>query len=243
MTQLLVSVRNASEALAALEGGADWIDVKEPSRGALGCADMDAIATVIEAVAGRRPVSAALGELDSGTTLLAGQLPRGVELVKVGLAGCEKHNDWRAAWADVAAALPTGIGLAAVAYADWRGAAAPSPPSVLQVAIAIGCRALLIDTFDKRGPNSIDGWPHDKMSEFAAAVRAAGLRLVLAGSLTVDSIDRALVLAPDLIAVRGAACRGGREGEVDATRVRELVTALAARRADATCQTVRQSRG
>ena len=35
----LVSVRSPEEALAALEGGADLIDVKEPSRGPLGAAD------------------------------------------------------------------------------------------------------------------------------------------------------------------------------------------------------------
>ena len=35
---LLVSVRSAAEAITALEAGADVIDVKEPSRGALGAA-------------------------------------------------------------------------------------------------------------------------------------------------------------------------------------------------------------
>ena len=63
MTRLLVSVRDASEALAALAGGADIIDVKEPTRGSLGMADGDAVAGVVEAVGERVPVSAALGEL------------------------------------------------------------------------------------------------------------------------------------------------------------------------------------
>ena len=34
--KLLVSVSNADEAFAAVEGGADIIDAKDPSRGALG---------------------------------------------------------------------------------------------------------------------------------------------------------------------------------------------------------------
>src|SRR5215212_6095908 len=53
---LLVSVRNVEEAHRALEGGAALIDVKEPSRGALGRADDNVIAAVVAAVAGRRPV-------------------------------------------------------------------------------------------------------------------------------------------------------------------------------------------
>ena len=66
MTALLVSVRSAAEAEAALAGGAALIDVKEPARGALGRADDAVIADVVRAVAGRAPVSAALGELRDG---------------------------------------------------------------------------------------------------------------------------------------------------------------------------------
>ena len=43
MTELLISVRNPSEALTALEGGADWIDVKEPDNGALGKASNETL--------------------------------------------------------------------------------------------------------------------------------------------------------------------------------------------------------
>src|SRR5262245_13850027 len=63
VTRLLVSVRSAAEAHAALAGGADLIDVKEPSRGPLGRADDSVISAVLVAVHGRRPVSAAMGEL------------------------------------------------------------------------------------------------------------------------------------------------------------------------------------
>lgn len=67
MTQLLVSVRNATEAIAATRGGADIIDVKEPLRGSLGCAAPDTIREIAHAL--RRitgsavPLSLALGEL------------------------------------------------------------------------------------------------------------------------------------------------------------------------------------
>ena len=45
--RLLVSVRDAVEAEAALAGGAHLIDVKEPARGALGRADDATIAAVV----------------------------------------------------------------------------------------------------------------------------------------------------------------------------------------------------
>jgi len=61
--RLLVSVRDPSEArLAATTPGVSIVDVKDPSRGALGCPSPPALLGAIEAVAGRRPMSVALGE-------------------------------------------------------------------------------------------------------------------------------------------------------------------------------------
>ena len=60
--QLLVSVRNANEAVLAAQSGADIIDVKEPVQGALGFAGWNTISDVVEAVSSNVPTSAALGE-------------------------------------------------------------------------------------------------------------------------------------------------------------------------------------
>src|SRR5438067_2429694 len=59
--RLLVSVADAAEARAALAGGADIIDAKEPRHGALGAVAPDVLRAIRNAVAVRRPVSAALG--------------------------------------------------------------------------------------------------------------------------------------------------------------------------------------
>src|SRR5437867_1331389 len=85
MTQLLISVRSVAEAEAAIAGGAEIIDIKEPARGSLGRADDAVVRAIVEHVAGRQPISMALGELldDPGwpDELFTG-------LVKIGLAGC-----------------------------------------------------------------------------------------------------------------------------------------------------------
>src|SRR5436309_16136851 len=60
---LLVSVRSSEEAIAALEGGADIIDVKEPRRGSLGAADPGTVSEIIRVINRRAPVTAAFGEL------------------------------------------------------------------------------------------------------------------------------------------------------------------------------------
>ena len=71
MTRLLVSVRDASEALAALRGGAALIDVKEPRLGSLGAATPEVWREVRRVVPTEVPCSAALGELKDVTDFVA----------------------------------------------------------------------------------------------------------------------------------------------------------------------------
>lgn len=222
MTRLLVSVRNVAEAMCAWEAGAALIDVKEPLRGSLGAADAGEIATVVEAVAGRVPVSAALGELVDWPTQGV-ELPGQLSFAKLGLAGCSSSTDWLDRWSAALKSLPAGTKPVAVVYADWRTAQAPRPKDVLQAARQLGCAAALVDTYDKTQGGLLDHWPLADLTDFVAAARDAGLLVVLAGSLTLTTIPRVLPVAPDYIAVRGAACRGPRSAEIHGELVRGLV--------------------
>lgn len=223
MTKLLVSVRDPSEAITALDAGAHLIDVKEPRRGSLGAADPDTRAAVVRTVAGRVPVSAALGELlDYGREARTG-LDGAFSLAKFGLAGCGPRRDWPARWAAAIGTLPPKTAPVAVIYADRRLAQSPEPYEVLTAAAAVGCRAMLIDTFDKRAGGLLDCVALGDVGALVDAARKAGLLVVLAGSLTPATITRLLPLAPDYVAVRGAACLPDRCGRVAIERVRQLV--------------------
>ena len=233
---LLVSVRNATEAQSALAGGADVIDIKEPARGALGAADSDTIAEIVKAVAGRAPVSAALGELVELLDATNGNSPpkliAGVSLFKVGLSGCANHADWQNGWQRLIASItaPSSNQRAkavAVAYADWRAAESPRPQDVLNAAIDLRCPALLVDTWGKSGGTLFDHWPIEDVRRFSEEVTSHGIAIVLAGSLVGPEIAKATRLAPSLVAVRTAACEGGREGTVCEKKVRELKNAIA----------------
>jgi uncharacterized protein (UPF0264 family) len=248
---LLVSVRNPAEALAALAGGADVIDVKEPERGPLGAADVSTIAAVVLAVEGRAPVTAAMGELTDLIGAKREPMPAGVALFKIGLSGCRSLPNWRTHWRDAMAALaepltasrracPGGINPpareplvhsacprpVAVAYADWRAAAAPEPDEVLNAAVEAGCPALLVDTWNKSAGSLFDHWPPQEVGRFLQSARKRGLLVVLAGSLAHENFMVAARLAPDLVGVRTAGCDGGRHGNVSASRIRALKQSL-----------------
>jgi hypothetical protein len=233
---LLVSVRSAAEALTALAGGADVIDVKEPSQGSLGAADDETISAIARAVTSRAPVSAAMGELVDLLGSESGDVTRtlvdDVSLFKIGLARCVKLIDWQTRWLDAIETMtstsPNGDAQAvAVVYADWRAAQSPSPRDVLIAAVRQRCPALLIDTWDKSAGTLFDHWSARDLQGFTTEVRSNNISVVLAGSLTLRNVAGAARLGPDLVAVRTAACEGGREGTVSEIKVRELKNTIA----------------
>lgn len=241
---LLVSVRDAWEALEALAGGAAVVDVKEPARGPLGRADAEVAAAIGRALEGRAPWTLACAELatadDVGVHLRRvldrlganGALPAAV---KAGPSGLDLAG-WQAAQCRLADALPDGIVAVAVAYADWERARAPAPERIIDGAAAMGARMVLIDTFDKSAGGLFGESPGGPRGRHSSAVvagwieraRTAGLGVALAGRLQAGHLPLAAALGADVVAVRSAACVGGRMGRVDSARVRELGRLLAA---------------
>jgi uncharacterized protein (UPF0264 family) len=231
--RLLVSVRNAAEAEAAVAGGADLIDVKEPKRGPLGAADARTLAAVVAAVAGRRPVSAALGELRESFWKGPPALP-GLAYVKWGLAGFRRHVAPLWQWELTCAVrrlaeVNPDCRAVAVAYADWERALAPPPDEVLTLAAELRLGAFLLDTWGKDGSTLLDWLPAAEVARLCARGRAAGLPVALGGSLGPAQMAALVAARPDWFAVRGAACRkGDRSAAVEANRVRQLAEMLTA---------------
>jgi hypothetical protein len=217
--KLLVSVRSVAEARSALAGGAHFIDVKEPAAGALGMADPTTIAAIVAEVAGRVPVSAALGELDALTGTRRGALPPELRFVKCGLAG------WRARpWREELATH--GPGMVAVAYIDADRVAAPPLAEVIAWAVTHPAAALLIDTAVKDGSTLLDYFAVPSIKRMVMTARSAQVPVAVAGSLSATEIRRMRRVPADWFAVRGAVCGGGRLGYVDAERVRALIAHL-----------------
>ncbi|HVT28478.1 MAG TPA: (5-formylfuran-3-yl)methyl phosphate synthase, partial [Lacipirellulaceae bacterium] len=79
----------------------------------------------------------------------------------------------------------------------------------------------------KSAGSLFDRWPTSDLQSFLAEVRDRNLSIVLAGSLTGHNITAAAMLNPDFIAVRAAACEGGRGGTVSTQRVRSLKNSVA----------------
>ena len=220
MPKLLVSVRSVEEARAALEGGADLIDVKEPSRGPLGPADPAVIESIILEVNGRVPVSAAMGEWSDSPRP---EVPSGLTFVKWGLSRLEE--------ADTVEVSRIGRRFkdraVLVAYADYERALSPQPQGLVQAACELKFPAFLIDTAIKDGKTLLDWVELSTLARWRIQLEDAGVPIALAGSLDEWAIRLLAPLQPDWFAVRGAACDGGREGTIRAAKVRRLKEIIA----------------
>jgi len=216
MMRLLVSVRSTEEAMVAVAAGADLIDVKEPANGPLGRADDEVIDAVVTAVAGRVPVSVALGELAAYTR----PPPLGISFAKIGLLNA--GPDWPLQWSAWRASLPYGCQPVAVAYAEGPSVAAPAVEAVVRLAAQERAGAMLIDTAIKCGQTLLDHLSLCVLESLMRQLRQADVPIALAGSLTAAELPVIRDLNPTWIGVRGAACRAGRETELDAQRIGHL---------------------
>lgn len=232
MTKLLVSVRNAEEALAAAAHGADFIDLKEPRAGALGGlepAEIRQVLLALRAQGSRLPVSATIGDLPLHP--LAPVLDRvravaacGVDYVKVGIP-----RDGHAP-AALQALARCDAAIVPVFIAD-----AGLDEQHLALGCALPFAGLMLDTFDKRGGSLLARLDDAVLADFVARARAAGRLAGLAGALQQADLPRLRALAPDFAGFRSAVCAGDRGGALDAGLLQALVRAMAprgARRAD-----------
>lgn len=219
MTKMLASVRSLDEALTALDGGADFIDLKEPSRGALGALDHAAVRVCVQAVGGRKPVSATIGDLPSmeprAVVSAVERMGRtGVDFIKIGFFAHPQAVDCVHALSEPA----RNSRLVAVLFADEH-----YDPAMVDALARNGFAGVMLDTAHKTGKSLRDWRNANELQTFVERGRNAGLLTGLAGSLRRDDIPALLAMAPDYLGFRGALCsNGARAQHLDARLLAEI---------------------
>ncbi len=227
--QLLISVVDAAEVSAALAGGADILDVKNPAEGSLGAPAPDVIRHIRAAAPRPQKMSVAIGDMPDlpGTAALAALAAAvcGADYVKIGLRGPQDEARAVCLVRGVRAALADypDVSLIAAAYADADRAGTLDPCLLPRIARAGGATGCLIDTAVKDGRPVFDFLAPETVAALAGEAHAAGLLFALAGTLTADCLPLVRDLGVDIAGVRSAACRGGRRaGPLDCDRIRRL---------------------
>lgn len=202
MSGLLASVTTREEALLALDGGADIIDLKNPAEGALGALPLATIREVVVAVARRRPVSATIGDLPMQPELIVDAISAtaatGVDIVKLGFFGKIGHAECIAALQPLA---ERGIRMVAVLFADQQ----PDFDLVPQLAAA-GLHGVMLDTALKDGRRLRHHLDEMQLRSFVHDARERGLLVGLAGALALEDVPALLPLHADYLGFRSALC-------------------------------------
>jgi uncharacterized protein (UPF0264 family) len=234
--RLLVSVRSAAEVDRAVAGGAEIVDAKEPSLGSLGAVSPATLREIARRLPSGLPLSVALGDPPSAAGVADAiaavdhAVPRAGEIyVKLGLAGARDGHAARELLAVAGSAASRARcrpAVIAVAYVDHEAAGAPARGQIGEAAARAGARGVLLDTYGKDGRDLFAHLGERELHRWVDEIRGAGLLVALAGSLSVEGVRRVAMLPADIVGVRGAACNGGREGEVVEERVRVLRSVL-----------------
>ena len=221
MTLMLASVVDAAEAALVLEGGADIIDFADPAQGPLGAVPFETIRKGVEAIGGRRRISAALGPLPDETGALAAKAralaAAGVDQLRIAAdAGALDRLE------PAFSALAPEIDLVGMLFADR----APDFELIARMA-SIGFRGAFLDVAETSGKRLLDALAPPRLQAFCALCRRHGLVSGLAGLLQAPDIPRLLLLEPGVLGFRSALCaRGRRGGPLDVKRialVRDLI--------------------
>jgi len=233
--KLLVSPKDEDEALEASQGGADIIDVKNPSEGSLGASFPWIIRRIREIIPNETDISATLGDLPNlpGTASLAslGAAASGANYVKVGLMGPSSPEEAVYLMSCVVRSvgqLDPPVKVVAAGYADWRRAGTIDPLLIPEIAKNSGSQVAMLDTKIKDGKGLFSFLSEEDLGLFVGTSHKMGLSAALAGSLRRDDIPTLLRLGVDIIGVRTAVCEGLDRvtGRIKRKKVQELANTI-----------------
>ena len=226
---------NEQEASAAIAGGADIIDVKNPKEGPLGANFPWVIKRIREMTPKNIQVSCTLGEVPNlpGSISLAalGAASLGVDYIKVGLYGFKTSQEAICLLKNVSRAAKEcnpSIKIVAAGYADAKRVGSIEPLLIPEIASNAQVDVAMLDTAIKDGQNLFNFLTDKQLKKFIDLSHEFGLEAALAGSLRKEDLQVVYCLGADIAGSRGAACTNNDRvnGQITEKQVRELAEAL-----------------
>jgi uncharacterized protein (UPF0264 family) len=230
--KVLISPSDEKEAVEAIAGGADIIDVKNPREGALGANFPWVIKRIREIAPPHVEVSCTLGDIPNlpGAMSLAavGAATTGVDYVKAGLYGLKTKDDAVYLMKNIGRAIrdfDSSIKVAATGYADAARIGSVNPLLVPEIAYEAEVDIAMVDTAVKDDKNLFSFLTAKQLASFVEKAHVYGLEVALAGSLRKEHLPMVYSLGAEVVGLRGAACTYGDRvnGRITKEKVRELV--------------------
>ena len=210
---LMVSVQNLPEALQALKGGADIVDVKNLQEALVGSAHPTVVKQVRDAVPGSEHASVTLGVVpnQSGTVAMAVYTAGILDATSVKVGFMKSGYDEAAEILLDAKKALEGFNTKLIGslFADNPLYDGLDARHMNQLAKEGQCDGWLIDTLTKDGRNLFDFIPEPELRDMVMEGKEAGMSTALSGHLKLDDLDELARINPDIVGVRGAVCSKG----------------------------------
>jgi Uncharacterized protein conserved in archaea len=227
--KLLISPINPEEAIAAYEGGADIVDVKNPKEGSLGANFPWVIRSVKESINSKKPISATIGDFNfkPGTASLAalGAAVAGADYIKVGLYDVQTEEQALEMLTNITRSVKDynpDLKVVASGYSDYERINSINPQLLPAVGAKAGVDVVMVDTGIKDGRSTFEFMDEEELTKFTTAIRAVGLESAIAGTLKFEDLPVLKRIQPDIIGVRGMVCGGDRNSCIKAELVDKL---------------------
>jgi uncharacterized protein (UPF0264 family) len=233
--KLLISPKNKTEAIEAIKGGANIIDVKNPSEGPLGANFPWVIKEIVDIVPKNIETSCTIGEMPNlpGSISLAarGAASTGVNYVKAGLSGLKNPEEAINLMLKVVKAVKnfnSEIKVVITGYADAKKINSINPSLIPIITANVSADIAMIDTAIKNGKSIFDFLTEKQIKNFVNSSHKLNLKTALAGSIKKTDLEKIQTFGADILGIRGAACTHEDRlyGKITRKKVQEIVNYL-----------------
>ena len=228
---LMVSVQNLNEAIEALHGGADIVDVKNLQEALVGSAHPLTVKAVRDSIPMDRHASVTLGVVpnQAGTVAMAVYAAGILDAtsVKVGFMRTEYDEAVEVLLECKQALEGFDTKLIGSLFADNPLYDGLDAKHMVDLAEESQCDGWLIDTLTKDGRNLFDFIPESELRDMVLSGKKSGMSTALSGHLKMSDLDELARINPDIVGVRGAVCqKGDRDSAVHRDAVSEFTRQL-----------------
>ena len=227
MTGMLASVSSLDEAIIALEQQVDIIDLKQPTKGALGALELDSIELIVKYINNECSISATIGDLPMQAEKIVDAVNKiastGVDYVKIGFF---PGLAWDTTINQLSILSRQGLKLIAVLFADQQ----PDINTIRHFKDA-GFSGVMLDTMDKSRGALTQVLPEQQIKAFVDEAKNQQLLCGLAGSLRREDIPALLSLQAHYLGFRGAICQQHNRTEaLDKQALQSIVNSISGSR-------------
>jgi len=234
--ELVIPVMTLEDAIAAVEGGARLVSVKNLHEGSMGANLPYTIRAVRKNIPRRIRLGATIGNFPGYMTCTAAQAALGAAVsgardhVTVGLYKMASYREGAKMVKAVGETIKKynkRIGVAVCSFADYKEIGSISPKETLDILVDSQADIAVIDVAGKNGKHLFDYMSVEELKSFVEGAHSHGLWTLFLGSLGKDDVPALLKTGVDIMGARSTVCREGKwYYEVEKEKIRELVKTI-----------------